>query len=71
MGAKSDKIFDIFQWIVEVINSCKTVEHCKAAKKLIDLYEIRVNKTDQLVTGVLFLNTKLNKKLFHLYEQHE
>ena len=36
MAAKSKHYLDIYNWIVDVINSCETIEQLESAKKLVD-----------------------------------
>ena len=43
MAANSKNIFDIYEWIKKVIDSCETPHHFISAKKLIGLYNKELN----------------------------
>lgn len=58
MSAKSTNLNDINDWIVDVINSCKTIEHCESTRNLIKNYGKKGNPLD-----VLYLKTLLNRKI--------
>jgi hypothetical protein len=36
MAAESDNKYDVYEWILQVINSCKTYFHYRAADNIID-----------------------------------
>ena len=36
MAAKSDNKYDVYEWIQQIINSCETYFHYRAANNIID-----------------------------------
>lgn len=39
MAAKSKHKYDVSEWLIDVINSCKTRDHWMTTKTLLELYE--------------------------------
>ncbi len=67
MAAKSEDRLDVFEWCVEVINSCTTIQHLKSARKLVDLYCAKY-QSDYFVIEytVPKLHRLINSKLFEI-----
>lgn len=53
MAAKSNSVFDVLEWVCDVLASCKTEEQQESAKKLVLLY----------LTGFIHYNLKNNIKI--------
>lgn len=67
MAAKSSKYIDIYDWIVDVIHSCKTIEHCESTRNLIENFQKMGHKPDesrfQFTLGILSLKSRLNRRI--------
>lgn len=58
MGARSTNYIDIYNWLIDVINSCETIEHCYSARNLIENFQKKGKPLD-----ILDLKTMLNRKI--------
>lgn len=57
-----DKIEHSFEWVIDIIESCKTPFQLECAKTVIDLFEKKYNSPqhdDRLLSKLLELDTKL------------
>ena len=70
MSAKSTKHIDIHNWIIDVIYSCKTIEHCESTRNLIENYQKKGHNPDeskvQHTLSILDLKSRLGKKIIQI-----
>tara|TARA_R110000868_G_scaffold83946_6_gene236965 strand:- start:149 stop:355 length:207 start_codon:yes stop_codon:yes gene_type:complete len=46
MAAISDNKYDVYKWIIKVIDSCETLDHINSAERLVERFKVQSRDID-------------------------